>query len=322
MHLKSFVLTSTCILFCLLANSSVMAKKHAFVVGINEYTHLSSGNQLVNSVNDAKAISKEFKRLGYTVTYKQNLSRSDFNRLWQDFLERLMPGDTVALFFSGYGIRISHGNYLIPKDIPFIKWGRREQLKRESIYLDALFEDLQQKELQVTLIILGIERGNPFIPVGYRKNFSKSVLRSYSGGEGMYFLYSSSGGQISLDSLGSQDSVKHSLFVRKLLPLMRTPNLPINHLARKLRLDVFQSAKSTGHRQIPIALDGLTQEFCLGGCKSERPGANQYGEKLWGKNLRDLGTMENKTVDTPYGKINCWKRSGSDSYKPLCNWVE
>ena len=37
----------------------------------------------------------------------------------------LAPGDEVAVFFSGHGVEIEGGNYLVPRDVPAVGTSRR-----------------------------------------------------------------------------------------------------------------------------------------------------------------------------------------------------
>ena len=47
--------------------------------------------------------------LGFDVIAKDDVTRSEFNGLWQDFLNKLSPGDTAAFYFAGHGIGRSDG---------------------------------------------------------------------------------------------------------------------------------------------------------------------------------------------------------------------
>ena len=114
----------------------------AFVVGVGTYNYLPLHQQLTNAVNDAEGISSKLTGLGFNVMGKPNLSRSDFNRQWQDVLYEITSEDTFVFFFSGYGIQIDGQNYLLPSNIPFIEYGRQEELKREAISVNELLADL------------------------------------------------------------------------------------------------------------------------------------------------------------------------------------
>src|SRR5262249_28789726 len=74
-------------------------------------------------------------------------------------------------------------------------------------------------------------------------------------------------GETALDRLPGDDPGKvNSIDTRKLLPLMKTPGLPLHKLARQLRVDVYGTAATVPHTQQPAYYDGLIGKFCLEGC--------------------------------------------------------
>jgi formylglycine-generating enzyme required for sulfatase activity len=58
----------------------------------------------------------------------------------------------------------------------------------------------------------------------------------------------------------------NSIYTRKLLPLLKTPGLPLHDLARQLRREVHDIAVAVPHVQQPAYYDGLIGKFCLAGC--------------------------------------------------------
>lgn len=160
-------------------------KRVAFVVGIGTYDNLGADKQLKNAVNDADGVSAKLTEIGFQVTKAPNITRSDFNEKWQTILDRLAKDDTFVLYFSGHGVQISGQNYLLPRDIKFIEYGRDEQLKRESISLNELLADLSSGDRphpQSSVVILDACRDNPLIPSGYK---SASTARGPRGATGI-----------------------------------------------------------------------------------------------------------------------------------------
>ena len=127
------------LIFCLLLPTGAFAEKRiALVIGTNRYVNLPPRAQLQRAVNDARAISKAFRELGFDATILEDASRATFNAQWQQFLGAVGKGDIVAFYFAGHGVEIEGQNFLIPKDIPLIEFGRQEQIKRESISVSDL----------------------------------------------------------------------------------------------------------------------------------------------------------------------------------------
>jgi hypothetical protein len=239
-----------------------------FVVGIGSYDKLPAYQQLRNPVNDAKGVSEKLAQLGFKVTYAPNVTRGEFNTLWQDTINTLTDQDTLLLFFSGHGVQIEGQNYLLPRDIPYIEYGRSEQLKREAISLNELLSDLttgQRPHPKNSVLILDACRDNPLVPHGF-KGVAPGGLAKVPEPEGVFILYSAASGGTSLDRLSPRDQSKYSLFTRVLLPLMERKDIEIQSLARRLRNEVSQLAQNAGHEQRPAYYDGIDGEFCLPGC--------------------------------------------------------
>jgi uncharacterized caspase-like protein len=81
-------------------------KRVALVVGIDTYDYLGPVSQLKKARADARSIADSLKTLGFEVIQKDDATRSDFNNSWQDFLNKLEPGDTAALYYAGHGVEI------------------------------------------------------------------------------------------------------------------------------------------------------------------------------------------------------------------------
>ena len=85
----------------LLVVSSVVAqaeKRVALVIGIDKYDNLAASAQLRKARGDSAAMTAALRDLGFDVIAKDDVTRSEFNNLWQDFLNKLSPGDTAAFY--------------------------------------------------------------------------------------------------------------------------------------------------------------------------------------------------------------------------------
>jgi formylglycine-generating enzyme required for sulfatase activity len=241
----------------------------AFVVGIDKYDNLGPHQQLERAVNDARSVSAAFASLGFEVVHPENVGRGAFNAEWQKFLDKLQPDSTAAIYFSGHGVEIEGLNFLLPRDVPNISYGRQEQLKRESLSVSELLLDLRKRKPQVTLVILDACRDNPLIPQEERSLAFGHGLARMDAPAGTFIMYSAGVGETALDRLPVSDPDKvNSVYTRKLLPLMKSPGLPLHELARELRLEVNDLAAAVPHVQQPAYYDGLIGKFCLAGCRS------------------------------------------------------
>lgn len=257
--------------FCMVAAVLPAAAqgKRAFVVGIDAYDNLSPSAQLQKAIGDAKAMSEVLKALGYVVTSEPNVGRARFNKRWQHFLESLKAGDQVAFVFSGHGIEINGSNFLLPRDVPRIRYGREEQLKRESIAVTELLADLRERKPSFSLIVLDACRDNPFAE-GTRTVGGARGLARVEPPEGTFIMFSAGANQTALDRLSDSDQEPTSIYTRTLLPLLKQPGLSLLDMADRVGEQVRDLAGSIGHRQTPAFYSGVVggRRVCLAGCET------------------------------------------------------
>lgn len=264
------ILAAVCVSSALaLAGPAQAQKRVAFVVGVDRYDNLGPQQQLQRAVSDARAVGAILGSLGYEVIAAENVSRPVFNAQWAKFLDKLQPGDTAAVYFSGHGVEIEGLNFLLPRDVPNVSFGRQEQIKRESLSVSEMLLDLRPRKPQVTLVILDACRDNPLGSSEHRSAGSHGGLARMEPPEGTFIMYSAGAGETALDRLPGNDPDKiNSVYTRRLLPLLTTPGLALPELARQLRSEVRDLTAPVPHVQRPAYYDGLIGTFCVAGCES------------------------------------------------------
>ena len=230
-------------------------KKHAFVVGIDKYDNLAADRQLLKAVGDSRAISDTLTAMGIKVVTEPNVTRPAFNERWQSFLDEIKPGDTAAFVFSGHGVEINGANYLLPRDVPRLRLGRDEQLKRESLALAEILADLRERRPGFSLIVLDACRDNPFSE-GAKAIGSAKGLARIDPPEGTFIMYSAGAHQTALDRLAETDKATTSVYTRTLVPLLKTPGLSLLDMADRVGEQVRDLAASVSHRQTPAFYSG------------------------------------------------------------------
>ena len=274
-----------------LPHNASAQKRVAFVVGTDKYDNLDKTRQLQRAVNDARAVGAAFKALGFELVAAENLTRAQFNGEWQKFLDKLATGDTAAIYYAGHGVEIEGLNFLLPRDIPDIKFGRQEQIKRESLSVAEILLDLRTRNPEIALVILDACRDNPLIPDEMRSAGSRGGGLAPLKGEppkGTFIMYSAGAGESALDRLPGNDPDKsNSIFTRKLVPLLATKGMALHDMARQLRADVVELASTVSHTQRPAYYDGVIGRYCLAGCEAaaEVPTGNRSGDAEWAWNL-------------------------------------
>jgi uncharacterized protein YecT (DUF1311 family) len=252
---------------CGFAASAIAQSKHAFVVGIDKYDHLPANAQLQKAVGDAHAMSGVLGGLGFSITAAHNATRSGFNQRWQEFLDRIKPGDSAAIVFSGHGVEIGGVNYLLPRDVPRIRLGRDELLKRESLSLAELLADLRERKPLFSFVVIDACRDNPFAEGGRSLGAPKGLAR-VEPPEGTFIMFSAGAYQTALDRLSDTDVEATSVYTRALLPLLKTPGLTLLEMADRVGEQVRDLAARVSHKQTPAFYSNVVggRRVCLAGC--------------------------------------------------------
>ena len=253
------------ILLVLVSSNAYAAKRVAFVVGIDLYDNLGRNAQLQKARADAKAIADMLKTLGFDVIHKNDLTRTAFNNNWQDFLNKLSPGDTATLYFAGHGVELGGRNYLLPRDVPSVRPGREELLRREALSLHELLADLKEKGTRLNLVILDACRDNPFEQVAGRSVGSARGLAVTEPPEGTFIMFSAGSGESALDRLNDADRDPNSVYTRQLLPLLKAQGVSLTDVAEQVRVGVRQMASTVQHRQTPAYYNQVLGRVCLAG---------------------------------------------------------
>ena len=266
----------------------------ALSVGISAYDHLQPEFQLENPARDAEAIAGVFSRLDYSVDAENNLRSHEFDALFDSFLDKIRAGETTAvIFLSGHGIEIEGQTYLLPRDVPQAKYGQESRLRRLSVSIDELRGRVRERKPKRLILILDACRVHPLIPDQFRMAFPQvrtAGVTNKSGIAGEFLMYSAGSGQEALERLNAEDPVRHSVYVRHLLPLLQQRGLDIDDLNEILEDLVYASAQSVGHLQIPTDSDQMIGDFCFAGCVEPTPPRPSPTEPV--KQYQPEGTAE------------------------------
>ena len=175
----------------------------------------------------------------------------------REFRAQVEGGDEVVFFFSGHGVQLQGSNFLLPVDV---RGDSEEQVRDDSIQLQRVLDDLQDRRVKFTLAIVDACRDNPF-----KNSVGRSIagrgLAPTSAATGQMVMFSAGTGQQALDRLGPGDKHPNGVFTRVLLQEMVKPGKPVDQVLRQVRSEVVQLARSIGHEQVPALYDQVVGEF-------------------------------------------------------------
>src|SRR5262249_44066410 len=97
------------------------SRRVALVIGNGSYAHVTA---LPNPPNDARAMAKSLREIGFTVAEGLDLDRDAMQRTIRDFLREAARSQIAVVYYAGHGVQVDGRNYLVPVDIEFKAGGR------------------------------------------------------------------------------------------------------------------------------------------------------------------------------------------------------
>ena len=218
----------------------------ALVIGNSNY---QSAPKLANPGNDAQSMSQLLNSAGFEVTQATNLTRKDMVRVVQDFTAKVAergPGTVAMVYYAGHGVQVEGENYLLPIDA---KISSSYDLDGNSLRLVDLMGTLDAITSRMRIVVLDACRNNPF-PQASDAGRGLAIVDAPNGS---IVGYSTSPGMEAADGDGN-----HSPYTSAFINNAREPNLPIEQLFKRVRLDVNQATRG---RQTPWESSSLTSDF-------------------------------------------------------------
>ena len=237
--------------------SGATSLRVALVIGNGAYVNATP---LANPPNDAAAVAKILREIGFEVLEGTNLDRAGMERLVRDFLRKVPSARVTLLYYAGHGMQVDGRNYLIPVDA---KLAAPSDLPFETLELDKVLAGLDD-EARANIVVLDACRDNPLA-----RNFASKLgatrsaavpagLAGYATlGTGTLIAFATAPGQTALDGTGG-----NSPFTTAFIKHVRTRGIEVNQMLTRVRVEV---ATATKNRQVPWANSSLLGEVYLAG---------------------------------------------------------
>jgi hypothetical protein len=222
----------------------------ALVIGNSNY---QNAPQLQNPDNDAQSMAQFLNSAGFEVISATDLGQNDMLRVVQDFSAKVSargPNTVAMVYYAGHGVQLAGENYLVPIDA---KVTSQTELVNDSVRLVDVMSTLETIPSRMRIVILDACRNNPFPNV----NDAGRGLAIVDAPNGSIVGYSTAPGAEALDGSGG-----HSPYTQAFLNVARQPNVPIEQLFKRVRLEVNQT---TSGAQIPWESSSLTSDFTFFG---------------------------------------------------------
>jgi hypothetical protein len=218
----------------------------ALVIGNSNY---QTAPKLANPGNDAQSVAQLLNSAGFEVTQATDLTRSDMVKVVQDFSAKVAergPATVAMIYYAGHGVQVAGENYLLPVDA---KIASPSDLDGNSVRLVDVMGTLESIQSRMNIVVLDACRNNPFPDV----NDAGRGLAIVDAPNGSIVGYSTAPGMEAQDGDGN-----HSPYTTAFLDTARVPNLPIEQLFKRVRLQVNNA---TNGRQTPWESSSLTSDF-------------------------------------------------------------
>lgn len=225
------------------ANNNVAGKRVALIIGNADYANAP----LRNPANDARAMAKSLRSLGFEVMEHINVNQETMETAITQFGNKIKNGSVGLFYFAGHGLQVQGENYLIPLKA---KIDKEQQVKYKSVNLGLVLAEMDAASNPMNIVILDACRNNPF------KASSRSNTRglaSTTAPTGTFIAYATAPGSVAADGEGA-----NGLYTQELLKMLRVPGLTIEQVFKKVRAKVLQQ---TNGKQTPWENSSIIGDF-------------------------------------------------------------
>jgi formylglycine-generating enzyme required for sulfatase activity len=216
----------------------------ALVIGNASY----KTQPLRNPVNDARAMSKKLRSLGFDVIERINVNKKRMQASIIDFGKKLADGGVGVFYFAGHGIQNRSRNFILPVDA---QMQDEDYLRVEGVNVDEVLSEMGDAGNRLNVLILDACRNNPYR--SRTRGARSGGLAQMHAPTGTYISYAAAPGEVAFDGDG-----KHSPYTGALLEVIGQPGVKLEAAFKRVRTKVHGV---TGGRQVPFTEETVMGEF-------------------------------------------------------------
>jgi tetratricopeptide (TPR) repeat protein len=235
-------------------------RRVALVIGNGAYARV---RPLPNPTNDARAMAKSLRDIGFVVTEGTDLDRTAMQATIRDFLRDAARSQVAVVYYAGHGVQIDGRNYLAPIDIQFQAGSGMTEAMMDMDTIMAGLDD----QVRTNILILDACRNNPMAPklasagpardveAGPGLAAPATLGSGATSGAGTLIAFATAPGQVALDGEGA-----NSPFSAALTRHIGTPGLEVQQMLTRVRAEVVAVTKG---KQVPWSNSSLLGEVYL-----------------------------------------------------------
>ena len=229
------------------AGPSAYTRKVALVIGNASY---SGEWRLKNPINDAMAMAKKLREIGFTVIYHQDVKALQIGDIMAEVNSMVVPGSAFVFYYAGHGVQIKGENFF-----PAVDANIKTQfdIPNQSLQLQRVLDMTAEAKASLNLMMLDACRNNPFLVAS----------RSMPGGlsktdppTGTLISFATRPGSVADDGADGANG----LYTSFLLKHIDTANLPVESFFKRVSNDVYTVSKG---RQEPWVEGNIRGDFTL-----------------------------------------------------------
>jgi uncharacterized caspase-like protein len=230
-----------------IAQSANKASRLALVIGNGHYPDANA--PLIQSINDARAITAALRREGFEVDVVEDASRDDINGAVDRLKARINSESVVMLFFGGYGVQVGRESYMIPVDAAIWK---ESDVRRQGISIESVLETIKGHGARARIAVIDASRRNP-----YERRFRafSHGLAPINAPDNALILSSATPDKVADDSSG-----QNSMLVTELLNNIGSKAAGAEALFSKTRIAV---SRASDGEQVPAVSSSLKEDVHL-----------------------------------------------------------
>ncbi len=221
-------------------------RRIALVIGNANY----QVGKLDTPLNDATDMANALKELGFEVILLKDSSKRQMDDALDQFTTRINQGYVGLFYYAGHGMEVEGENYLIPVNAQ-IKY--EKDVEYESMPLGKILGRMEDAGNRINIVILDACRDNPFRK--FWRSSSRGLTAPSQATSGTLIAFATAPGKVASDGTG-----RNGLFTSYLLKYIKTPNMEVDSMLRKVRSDVVQN---TNNYQVPWTSSSLIGEFAF-----------------------------------------------------------
>lgn len=229
------------------------AERTALVIGNAKYE--AAVGPLRNTANDAKAVAKTLRDLGFAVIEKHDVTRDQLLKAVVEFRATLTGAEVGLFYYAGHGISVAGSNYLLPVKSGYSPEGADDVTLRllaetKLFNVEQAVADMKTAGARCNLVILDACRTTAVARTGRTRDaISPGGLSEMKPPAGSLIAFATDAGQTALDGDGT-----NGLYTEELLKHLRTPGLTVEQVFKRTRAGVLE--RSNGG-QIPAEYSRL-----------------------------------------------------------------